>query len=495
MRYGVAALVLLSAGCRPTTRADASSTARPATPTAGAQACESWLTTVESSAFVSSLDVAIGPDGSTLIGGTFLGQLTFDGTTPLSHASPEPVKDGDSVWFQGGGSDGFIAKLDPLGRTAWSRSVGGPKDDTTVVAGLDAAGGLRIAGNFTGRAEFGGASLESRVSGGYGAVFDPDGNGVVAQRPKGWGLTRARGGAVDAAGNLYVLGMSLSRDAHCGFDDPDMPCFGDLFVAKFEPGGSPSWSTRTSGDAQARARGLAVDAAGNVHIAGAFSGSLNLGGKALTGRGESDVVLATYRPDGKLAWARHAATGNAAPVDIASDREGNSYIVGKFWDPTTFGQREPTELQLPGLAGFSGASFSEGLFIAKYDPSGELAWAKLAEDPDTQRGWLDVAAVAADAGGNSYILGSGYRWQDSGDVIEAVDKGQLFLAQFDARGNVGWLERSDQPYEQGGPLGDLAVDGDGNVHVVAFAPEGTSIGGHALRGKGDMFVWRRCRIQ
>lgn len=131
----------------------------------------------------------------------------------------------------------------------------------------------------------------------------------------------------------------------------------------------------------------------------------------------------------------------------------------------------------------------------KFDASGELVWAKLAEDPDKDRGFLDVGSIAADAGGNSYILGTAYRWETTGNVMDAVDKGQLFVAQFDASGNIGWIERSDQPYESGGPLGDIAADADGNLHVAAFAPTGASIGGHKLEGKGDLFVWRRCRTQ
>lgn len=70
---------------------------------------------VESSAWVSSLDIAIGRDGSTLLGGTFLGKLTFANTPDLTHASPEPVVSGNSFTVESGGSDGFVAKLDHEG--------------------------------------------------------------------------------------------------------------------------------------------------------------------------------------------------------------------------------------------------------------------------------------------------------------------------------------------------------------------------------------------
>lgn len=183
---------------------------------------------VESSAWVSSLDIAIGRDGSTLLGGTFLGKLTFANTPDLTHASPEPVVSGNSFTVESGGSDGFVAKLDHEGRTVWSRSVGGVKDDEVVASGFDLAGRPHIAGNFTGQAKFGGVELTSRLSGAFGAVLDANGDGVAAQRPKGWGLSRARAGGVDGNGNLYVLGMSVPRDSHCGFDDPHMPCLGDL---------------------------------------------------------------------------------------------------------------------------------------------------------------------------------------------------------------------------------------------------------------------------
>lgn len=453
--------------------------------------CRSWLTTIDSSAQVWSLDVAIGPGGTTTLGGSFFGAIRFDGLPPLEQATPEPVYDEHSFTVSSGGTDGFLIAFDARGGVDWRRRIGGVDDDETVAAGLNAAGRVYAAGNITGQAQFGSVELTARGSHAYGAAFDPDGKALAAQLPKDWSSVQARRGTVDAQGNLYVLGMRSTPEDDCEFDDEDRPCLSDLFLAKFAPDGSPRWSTRTSGDAQAQSRAIAVDASGKIHIAGAFSGALDIGGESLLAAGESDLLLATYNPDGTLAGAQRAATGNAAPIDLATDRDGNRYVVGTYWDPTTFGT--DTELPMPNLGGFGGVTATDGLFIARFAPSGALDWVEIAEDPDIERGWLDIASIGADAAGNSYVIGWGYQWQDSGDVIEAVDRGRFFLAQFDPSGQVAWVERADRFEEYGTRAGDLAVDDEGNVHVASFAAPRASIGGLTLEGESNMFVWRRCR--
>src|SRR6185436_9110246 len=88
----------------------------------------------------------------------------------------------------------------------------------------------------------------------------------------------AAGVAVDAAGNAYVTGETAGGDFPTtpGVVQATAPyplCFGagicsDAFVTKFSPTGTLLFSTLLGGEGDEAGSGIAVDAAGNVYVAG-----------------------------------------------------------------------------------------------------------------------------------------------------------------------------------------------------------------------------------
>ena len=73
-----------------------------------------------------------------------------------------------------------------------------------------------------------------------------------------------------------------------------------------------------------------------------------------------------------LDWAKRAGgTGNDWGYGIAKDSAGNSYVTGRFFGTATFGPGETNETTLT-----SGGGFDSDIFVAKYDPTGMLVWAK-----------------------------------------------------------------------------------------------------------------------
>src|SRR5260221_409050 len=75
---------------------------------------------------------------------------------------------------------------------------------------------------------------------------------------------------------------------------------------------------------------------------------------------------------------------------ICTDVSGNIYITGWFGAPIVFGT---TTLTSTG---------SQDIFIAKYDASGNVIWAKSAGGIYSDQG----ISVSTDAGGNVFISGS-----------------------------------------------------------------------------------------
>ena len=143
-----------------------------------------------------------------------------------------------------------------------------------------------------------------------------------------------------------------------------------------------------------------MDAGGNSYITGYFDGSVTFGAggtsaTTLTSDGDSDIFLARYDSTGAFAWARRAggtSTDDGYAVDV--DASGNSYITGYFSGSATFGAGGTTATTLT-------SDGDDDIFLARYDSTGALVWAKQAGG--TSR---DVSRrVYADASGNSYISG------------------------------------------------------------------------------------------
>src|SRR5690606_12744568 len=76
---------------------------------------------------------------------------------------------------------------------------------------------------------------------------------------------------------------------------------------------------------------IAVDAAGNVFVAGRLRGSAHLGGDELVSAGGTDAVVASFAPDGSHRWSH--VFGSTEPddaLDLAIDADSNVYVAGAF---------------------------------------------------------------------------------------------------------------------------------------------------------------------
>jgi hypothetical protein len=93
----------------------------------------------------------------------------------------------------------------------------------------------------------------------------------------------------------------------------------------------------------------------------------------------SDLFVAALNGDGTLAWAKRAGgRGWDAAYAVALDTSGSAAVVGTYGGPAnasaTFGPGEPGQTVLP-----SGNSYE--VFVARYDASGSLMWARNGTGP------------------------------------------------------------------------------------------------------------------
>jgi chitodextrinase len=246
--------------------------------------------------------VAVDGGGNVVVVGHFEGAVDFGGG-PLVSA---------------GGLDVFVARFSPAGAHLWSRRFGGSAFDYGYAAAVDPAGNVLVAGAFFGSGDFGSGPLSSAGGADVFAVkLTPSGAVSWAKRFGGSGDDYAYGAAADGAGSLLLTG---SFHGSAGFGGPTLTSAGgsDAFLVKLSPTGGHVWSKRFGDGSADRGQGVAVDAQGNVAVAGSFQGSADFGGGPLASLG-IDVFLASYAPTGAYRWAqRLGPSGNQFPGGVAS---------------------------------------------------------------------------------------------------------------------------------------------------------------------------------
>lgn len=161
--------------------------------------------------------------------------------------------------------------------------------------------------------------------------------------------------------------------------------------------------------------------------------------------------------------------------------------LGTFRGEATFGAGS-SETVLTSAGG-------EDLFVAKYNASGALLWAKRAGGEDVDRAW----GIALDSAGNSYISGNLGRFTTVADFGPGVtlrptggngDWAYVIVAKYDTNGNAAWATNLGL----GGSGYAVDVDASGNSYIGGCAPDPV-LGGCVVTtwkvGAGGAPVWVR----
>jgi hypothetical protein len=272
-------------------------------------------------------DVTVDASGNVIVTGRFDGTVNFGGGA-LNSA---------------GSSDIFLAKFGPDGSHIWSMRFGDPLPQEAYGVAPDASGNVIVAGRFYGTVDFGGGPLTSAgQTDVFVAKFSPDGNHAWSKRFGDTSEQHANGAAVDASGNVILTGY-LYDGADFGGGTLTSAGRTDVFIVKLGPNGDHIWSQRFGDSDEQNVQEVAVDASGNVAVIGDFEGAVDFGGGALTCVGASDIFVAKFRPDGTHTWSKRF--GDSAfqyGYGVAIDHSGNTVITGDFGGTTNFGGEDLT---------------------------------------------------------------------------------------------------------------------------------------------------------
>lgn len=245
---------------------------------------------------------------------------------------------------------------------------------------------------------------------------------------------QANGVALDADGNIYVVGQTRDLPATPGSLSSITGTSFDIFVLKLNPTGTEAlYFAVFGGSARELGTAIAVDAAGSAYVAGwTFSDDFPVtAGAAQTtfGGGTRDAFVAKLTPDGSaLVYASYIGGSTFEDgAGIAVDSAGRAVAVGTTGSPDF--------LTTPGALELARPVTTRSAFVTRLSADGStFEYSALVGGADRD----EARAVTLDADGSAWIAGytTSADFPVSEDAFHRELRGSddAFVAHLDAAG-------------------------------------------------------------
>jgi hypothetical protein len=313
-----------------------------------------------------------------------------------------------------------LVKLDPSGALAYARTIAevSTQNEYLPVA-LDAAGHTVFGGGSWGEVDLGGGISAGTPDEGAVLVakLDPQGDAVWARAfASTWAGARITSLALDASGNIFLAGAVASGTVDFGWG----PQEGEFYLAKLDADGDPLWAkTYTGGMLESRT--LAVRPTGEVLLAGSLydGGGIDFGGGMLASAGGFDIFLVELDGDGAHVQSlRFGDTSLQRAYAMALGSAGEIALAGSFYGTLDFG----------GVPIVRPEPF--GAFVAVLDAQGQHRWSR------GLPGDGSIVSLAFRDSGALLAAGSFYADFDPGCGVVTAGEGDVhaFLAELDGEG-------------------------------------------------------------
>lgn len=292
----------------------------------------------------------------------------------------------------------------------------------------------------------------------------------------------ARCTSTDAAGNVYIAG-ELRGEAAFGATTLRASEAGEVFVAKQAPGGTWLWAVKASGSGRAGANSLAIDASGQVVLAGSFEQQATFGSSSLSTDDNSDFFVAALDAGvGNWRWAvQGGGAGREAVQALALDAAGNIFVTGWFTSSAI-------SLGATTLANFTTTQDSTDLFVARLNTLGAWQWGVQAGGPGVEEGY----SIAVDAGG--LLVGGRFSSPtlNLGSTLYSNGGSDVLVGRLSSAGAWQWGAAAGGPADDAAlallpmPGGEVMVAGRFGGARATFGAAGSVAG----QGGWDAFVGR-----
>jgi hypothetical protein len=407
---------------------------------------------------------------------TVVGTIDKNGAIFLAGSFDETMDIGGGVLTSAGGSDVYIARLNPSGGHVWSKRFGNVSSQAATGIAVDEEGNVLVTGSFQGTINFGGSVLSSEGSDDIFVVkLNPSGNHIWSYSFGGVGSQVGLRVGWDSFEYVFLAGRFAGT---LNLSDGPVTSQGldDVFLAGLDPFGNLLWGKGLGGVGYDSALGMAIEPiAGDVVVTGRFATSIDFGDGALTSQGSDDVFLARLDYFGGPLWSKRFGDAQAQSGSaVALDPGGDIFLGGDFAGSIDFGDGP--------LASAGGMD----IFVAKLSASGSPIWGKRFGDAAEQR----VTSLSSDATGNVLLTGYFQGNLDFGKGPLTSGGGKdIFLAKLSPAGDPLWTKRAgDAGLEQTGS--SIAVDLAGNVVTTGRFDGSVDFGGGPLvcQGTSNAYV-------
>ncbi len=342
--------------------------------------------------------------GTAIVYSTYLGGLRTDEAfgiavdtagntyvTGRTFSQDFPTVNAFRTWPGDNDFNAFVTKINAAGNAlVYSTYLGGLRTDEAFGIAVNTAGNAYVTGR-TFSQDFPTVNASQTWPGDNDFNYSTYLGGL--RTDEGYGI------AVDAADNAYVTGRTFIGVFPTVNPLQTWPGDNDFnaFVTKFNPSGTPVYSTYLGGLRSDCGCGIAVDTAGSAYVTGfTFSQDFPTANAFKTWPGDNDFnafVTKINAAGSALAYSTYlGGLRTDEGYSIAVDAAGNAYVTGRtFLD--TFPTVNPV-MPWPGDNDFNA-------FVTKFNASGSPIYSTYLGGLRTDEGF----GIAADANGNAYVTG------------------------------------------------------------------------------------------
>jgi hypothetical protein len=220
---------------------------------------------------------------------------------------------------------------------------------------------------------------------------------------------------------------------------------------------------------------VATDKYGNVYIAGKYEmNKAVFGSTTVPCAGNHDMYVAKYGPTGDFKWVRTAGgVGGDYAWAMACDPDGNVVVTGEIESTASFG---------------SGVSLKSNgdndVFVARYNTSGALLWAKKLGGGSKSDKGLGVTI----SGTSIYVTG---KFEGTGNfagtTLSSAGGKEMFIAKYTTAGAFVWAKKAGGSGDDEGYA--ICADASGNIYVTGYFSKTANFGGVWLTSKGDKDIY------
>jgi hypothetical protein len=382
--------------------------------------------------------LGVSDDGAIVFAGSLEGSLDVgcDGCAPLAPESS---------------TDPFVAAVDVDGRGLWGAVLPSPSN-ASVDALRPVGASMWLSGSFDGSIRIAGTTLAST---------DQDTFVASVGARNGGGMTAFAFPHADEQSNARLAVNQFGEFAVAAETRAAGPS--ELLLRTFFDNGTPFWQQGYLSNGADEIRAIAIDAAGNVVIAGSVGGSIDFGCGMHEATDVDAFVAKLTHAMGECVWSQtFGGAGTQRALALTLDSDGAALVAGEFQGGIDF-----------PMGNVRSAQGSIDAFLAALDDGGDVQWYLTSAAVGDER----IAGVASTVAGR-IVLGGDFSQAlgfDDRHAFAGTPDGFVVVLEKDR--TLRWSAQLEGGNEQ--RFVAVASHGD-NVVALGEITGGASLGGWFL---------------